>query len=224
MSFYDMASESKENQFKWFVKLNETQGPEAANKYVEILNQMPSVMPKAMMGLNSTAQNVDLIYDNLVTSPAPSLSSLLSVNSSVLSNRNSNDHSSIASLNELINARQSNDIGIHVKNSTQNQPQPQPQPQPQLQPQSGYPLYQRQAGNNFNMQPNNMQMTMIPPANDITDNALFENLFNHNGGPNQGHISNGLHGNAQHFQGLPPLQSFVNPVKPLSNSIHVTQR
>lgn len=61
-----MAAESKENQFKWFVKLNETQGPEAANKYVEVLNQMPSVMAKPMVGLNSTAQNVDLIYDNLV--------------------------------------------------------------------------------------------------------------------------------------------------------------
>lgn len=138
----------------------------------------------------------------------------MSGNLSVLPNRNSNDHSSIASLNELINARQSNDIGLHMKNSTQNQPQPQ----------SGYPLYQRQAGNNFNIPANNMQMTMISPANEISDNTLYENLFNHNGGPNQGHISNGLHGNAQHFQGLPPIQSFVNPVKPLSNPTHVTQK
>lgn len=220
MSFYDMATESKENQFKWFVKLNETQGPEAANKYVEILNQMPSVMTKPPMGINASTQNMDLMFDNLVNGPAPHLSSLLckkehlpndappfiSGNVSALPNRNSNDATSIASLNELINARQNNELGMH-KTSIQKQAQ-----------QQSVPLYQRQAANNFNM-----QMAMITPTNDITDNTLFENLFNHNGGPNQSHISNDLHGNAQHFQGLPPLQSFVNPVKPLSNSVHMTQ-
>lgn len=254
MSFYDMLTESKENQFKWFVKLSETHGLEAANKYAEILSQIPlhleSVMSKPPMGMSTPSiPNPDLMFENLMNGPAPGMGNLLgkkdhlpnestsflggNLNVPTISNRNGSDHSSIANLNDLLNTRQNDHVMQGKKPQTQPpqpqlQPQhpPQPQPQPQAQPlqQQSVPLYQRQAGTTFNIQSNNMQMPMMAPTNEVSDHNLFENLFNHNGGLSQGHISTDLHGNAQHFQGLPPLQSFVSPVKPLTNSVHLTQK
>lgn len=226
-----MATESKDNQFKWFVKLSETQGLEAANKYAEILSQIPqhieAVMPKTPMTLNApTIQNVDLMFENLVNGPAPNLASLIGNkehpsndtapfrgNLPSVPNRNGSDHSSVTSLNDLLLVQQ-NDLELHAKNSMHKH-----------QPQQTVPLYQRQAGSSFNIQPSNMQMPMMTHGNDIGDHNLFENLFNHNGSNlNQSHASNDLHGNAQHFQGLPPLPSFVNPAKSLSNPVNMTQK
>lgn len=226
-----MAAESKDNQFKWFVKLSETQGLEAANKYAEILSQIPlhveQVMSKPPMAMNTPPMpNVDLMFESLVNGPATTLNNLLGKKEhlpndapfsmggkvATLSNRNGSDHTSIASINDLMNVHQ-NEL-LQAKNVLQ---------KPQ---QQSVPLYQRQAtgSSTFNVQSNSMQMPLAALGGDISDHSLFENLFNHNGGLNQSHTTNDLLGNAQHFQGLPPLQSFVNPVKTLSNSVHMTQK
>lgn len=265
MSFYDMAAESKENQFKWFMKLSETQGLEAAHKYAEILSQIPMhleppVMPKPpTMAMNTPPiPNVDLMFENLVN--APSLTNLLTKKdhlpndatpfsiggvgvgvgvgnkvASSLSNRNGSDHTSIASINDLINQAHQSELNLQAKNQQQQHQQQQQlqkaASQPPPQSAQSVPLYQRQAGATYNMhannlQANNMQMPLAATmaGNDLNDHNLFENLFNHNGGLSQGHAANDLLGNAQHFQGLPPLSNFVSPVKSMSNSVHLTQK
>lgn len=248
-----MATESKENQFKWFMKLSETQGLEAAHKYAEILSQIPMHLEPPVMSKPPTMAmntppipNVDLMFENLVNTPSftnllakkdhlPNDSTPFSMGggggggvnkiASTLSNRNgSSDHTSIASINDLINAHQT-ELNLQVKNQQQLQ-KAASQPQPQ-----SVPLYQRQAGSTYNMQANNLQaknmqmpLANTMPGNDINDHSIFENLFNHNGGLSQGHAANDLLGNAQHFQGLPPLSNFVSPVKSMSNSVHLTQK
>lgn len=85
-----MAHEPKENQFKWFVKLVETQGLEAANKYTEILRQFQPMEPVHTMGkpitmsnsqqtpsLSTLGPNIDMAFDTLLSGPAPILSDLL---------------------------------------------------------------------------------------------------------------------------------------------------
>lgn len=42
MSFYDIASQPKEIQYRWFIKLSETYGLEEADKFTELLRQVPS--------------------------------------------------------------------------------------------------------------------------------------------------------------------------------------
>lgn len=112
----------------------------------------------------------------------------------------------------------------------QQQQQQQQSQQQQQQQQQSVPLYQRQAAGSYGMQTNaiqsnNMQMSLTTLGSDINDHTTFENLFNHNGGGlGHSHTTNDLLGNAQHFQGLPPLQSFVNPVKSMSNSVHMSQK
>lgn len=129
-----MVAESKENQFKWFMKLSETQGLEAAHKYAEILSQIPvhlePVLPKPPMAMNTPPiPNIDLMFENL----GPTINNLLTKKEhlpndatsfslggkmATLSNRNGSDHSSITSINDLINVHQ-NEMGLQGKNSLQ---------------------------------------------------------------------------------------------------------
>lgn len=44
MNIYEMAFEPKESQYKWYLKLLETQGQEAANKFTEVLRQVSTMM------------------------------------------------------------------------------------------------------------------------------------------------------------------------------------
>lgn len=91
MSFYDMALEPKENQFKWFVKLVETQGLEAANKYTEILRQVPLTIDQTPINQKTTmnmtqpknvSTNADMVFDSLLSGPTPALNELLGVKES----------------------------------------------------------------------------------------------------------------------------------------------
>lgn len=213
-----MASESKDYQFSWFVNLSETQGLEAANKYAEILNQMTlhleTIMPKPSMAMNKPSiSNVEQMFENLANGPTTSLNNSLCKNEHLpndlssfsLSSRNGSDHSSIACINDLINVCQ-NDLGL--KNVLHNQQQQ------QTQPTSPPPA----------MQPSNMQMALIATANDVAELNLYENLSNHNGGQKPNLIPPDMHGNAQHYQGLPSMQAFVNPANPLSGNPHITQK
>lgn len=83
-----MALEPKENQFKWFVKLVETQGLEAANKYTEILRQVPLTLEQTTMNQKVTMNmsqpknvtpNTDIAFDSLLGGPSPALNELLGV-------------------------------------------------------------------------------------------------------------------------------------------------
>lgn len=77
MSFYDIAIESKENQMKWFMRLMETQGLEAANKFTEILRQVPTqtVTPSlpppkpSVAAPPPTTEQFDLFLDDFMKSP-----------------------------------------------------------------------------------------------------------------------------------------------------------
>ncbi|XP_023294599.2 probable helicase with zinc finger domain [Lucilia cuprina] len=44
VNIYEMAFEPKESQYKWYLKLLETQGQEAANKFTEVLRQVSAMM------------------------------------------------------------------------------------------------------------------------------------------------------------------------------------
>lgn len=44
INIYEMAFEPKESQYKWYLKLLETQGQEAANKFTEVLRQVSAMM------------------------------------------------------------------------------------------------------------------------------------------------------------------------------------
>uniref|UniRef100_A0A182JMB0 Uncharacterized protein n=1 Tax=Anopheles atroparvus TaxID=41427 RepID=A0A182JMB0_ANOAO len=46
-SFFDMALQTKEFQYYWFIKLMETKGLEAANKFTDILRQVPTTVAAA---------------------------------------------------------------------------------------------------------------------------------------------------------------------------------
>lgn len=59
MSFYDVASQSKEYQYRWFIKLSEMYGLEEADKFTELLRQVP-----LMNNVKSTGV-VDSFYNGL---------------------------------------------------------------------------------------------------------------------------------------------------------------
>lgn len=50
MSFYDMANKPRELQYKWFLKLSEQFGLEEADKFVELLKQVPVTSGSMMNG------------------------------------------------------------------------------------------------------------------------------------------------------------------------------
>ena len=50
MSVLDMVLESKEFQYAWFIKLVEMQGLEAANKFTDILRQVPALTTNQQSG------------------------------------------------------------------------------------------------------------------------------------------------------------------------------
>lgn len=151
-----MACEPKENQYKWFLKLGETQGSEAANKYAEILGQVPLPVSTATdlmtkqppLSLNTPTMpnisaNVDMMFENLVNGSTPILGDLLGKKDvpndtafpllgAPLSNRNGNDHASVLTTTDLLNPR---------PNVIPSSLQP-----PQNAAGSSQPLYRRQAG------------------------------------------------------------------------------
>lgn len=59
MSFYDVATQSKEYQYRWFMKLSETYGLEEADKFTELLRQVP------LMASNNAKQMPDGMYNGL---------------------------------------------------------------------------------------------------------------------------------------------------------------
>lgn len=145
-----MALEPRENQFKWFVKLVETQGLEAANKYTEILRQVqlsmePTHIAKPTLSLSNAhqapsmpnlGQNVDMAFDSLLSGPAPILSDLLAgakdSNASIDANAfpmlptntsisNRNGHRSMLNAADMINAHNSE---LSIANQQQLVPPP----------------------------------------------------------------------------------------------------
>lgn len=57
MSFYDVANQPKEYQYRWFMKLSETYGLEEADKFTELLRQVP-LMTKPM-------NHVDALFNGM---------------------------------------------------------------------------------------------------------------------------------------------------------------
>lgn len=145
MTYYDMALEPKDNQFKWYMKLSESHGIEAANKYAEILNQISisvesTLMAKPTIPMNTApvtpnlTANVDIMFESLVNGPAPILNDLLNAKKdlandttgafSMLGTANTSlphrngDHSSILTANDLLNNRTA-DMVLQSKNVQQ---------------------------------------------------------------------------------------------------------
>lgn len=65
MSFYDVANQPKEYQYRWFIKLSETYGLEEADKFTELLRQVPLMTNKSMNqvdalfnGMGDTSKNM----------------------------------------------------------------------------------------------------------------------------------------------------------------------
>lgn len=59
MSFYDVANQSKEYQYRWFMKLSETYGLEEADKFTELLRQVP------LMTSNVKPNHIDSMFNGL---------------------------------------------------------------------------------------------------------------------------------------------------------------
>lgn len=59
MSFYDVANQTKEYQYRWFMKLSETYGLEEADKFTELLRQVP------LMTNNAKPNHIDSLFNGL---------------------------------------------------------------------------------------------------------------------------------------------------------------
>lgn len=62
MSFYDVANQSKDYQYRWFMKLSETYGLEEADKFTELLRQVP------LSGNNNAkpySTNMDALFNGI---------------------------------------------------------------------------------------------------------------------------------------------------------------
>ena len=59
MSFYDVANQPKEFQYRWFMKLSETYGLEEADKFTELLRQVP------LMANNVKPNHIDSLFNGL---------------------------------------------------------------------------------------------------------------------------------------------------------------
>lgn len=58
MSFYDVANQSKDYQYRWFMKLSETYGLEEADKFTELLRQVPlNVKESLFNGMGDSSKN-----------------------------------------------------------------------------------------------------------------------------------------------------------------------
>jgi hypothetical protein len=60
MSFYDVASQTKEYQYHWFMKLSETYGLEEADKFTELLRQVPMMNNKPF-----ASNHVDALFNGM---------------------------------------------------------------------------------------------------------------------------------------------------------------
>ncbi|XP_005175912.1 probable helicase with zinc finger domain isoform X1 [Musca domestica] len=76
MNIYEMAFEPKESQYKWYLKLLETQGQDAANKFTEVLRQVSTMMqqqqPQPQQPVNKPPQHLQQTYmNNMGVQPQP---------------------------------------------------------------------------------------------------------------------------------------------------------
>lgn len=67
VNIYEMAFEPKESQYKWYLKLLETQGQEAANKFTEVLRQVSAMMQQQQQQppqVNKPPQHLQQAYNS----------------------------------------------------------------------------------------------------------------------------------------------------------------
>lgn len=64
MSFYDVANQSKDYQYRWFLKLSENYGLEEADKFTELLRQVSNSKP---------SNNVDALFNGMHLMDAPKM-------------------------------------------------------------------------------------------------------------------------------------------------------
>ncbi|XP_063697246.1 probable helicase with zinc finger domain [Culicoides brevitarsis] len=217
MSFYEMALESKDIQLKWFLRLMETQGIEAANKFTEILRQVPNLMSNS--GMNNHQQQpmmpqktesandleLDNFFDNL---PQPLLKDILG-----LSTSNAPNLGSTASHGTGLGSSHLLGNGIMGSHSSKSSVDSELKDSHQ-----SVPLYRRQAGQSYSSSmasstsASTKNHSIASSTPDILETNFFESieklsqnfttsLFN------QQTFNNDHNG----FQaGLPPLQQLLN--------------
>lgn len=221
MSFYDMALEPKDNQMKWFVRLMETQGIEAANKFTEILRQVPTLATSGVMNhhqmppkAESNELELDNIFDNL---PQPLLKDILGLSTTssnagssssgvssgqMLGNGIMGSHSSKSSIDsELIGSKDSH---------------------------QSIPLYRRQAGQSYSSSIASSASTKNHSIASSTPDMLENNFFESIEKLSQNFTSslfNQPFNEHNGFQaGLPPLQQLLNQANQVqSQQLHQQQ-
>ncbi|XP_055529882.1 probable helicase with zinc finger domain isoform X2 [Wyeomyia smithii] len=211
MSFLDVALQSKEFQYLWFIKLVETQGLEAANKFNDILRQVPTLTP-------STSQQQPI--QKKINPPMPSpaelmLDNILNPNKDILGTNNiqhpttmlhpqQNIGSVLTNGNALLGSNNTKGLlegvdlfGNMSASLTPTELPPLINSNPASATQQSVPLYRRQAGQNYQNSTGSSStaQSIASSTPDLVDNHLQQSLFEAMEGklhPNNGSNTNML--------------------------------
>uniref|UniRef100_A0A1B0CKW5 Putative rna helicase n=1 Tax=Lutzomyia longipalpis TaxID=7200 RepID=A0A1B0CKW5_LUTLO len=232
MSFYEMSLEPKEFQLKWFFKLLETHGLEVANKFAEILRQVPtpcaatgkmtpSIGLKDTPGVQQQQQGgggggnslaglntqVDMAFDSLMSGssiPQPMLRELFGGTGAVGGGGGGGNALPFAA-STASSGRSSDVLGDFT-------------PSP-MSSQQSVPLYRRQASQHYSSSASSQSVTSSTP--DLMENH-HGNLFESSGGgggPGLSSTSSMYHGNFMSnldpfATGLPSIQTLAAGLQP----------
>ncbi|XP_058833823.1 probable helicase with zinc finger domain [Topomyia yanbarensis] len=189
MSFLDVALQSKEFQYLWFIKLVETQGLEAANKFTDILRQVPLAPNTAQhqqpqKKLNPTMPSqADMILENIIN-PNKDVLGSTSLHHSTMLHPQQNVPSVLTNGNALLGPNNGKSLleGVDLfGNMSSSLPNELPliSTNPPSTTQQSVPLYRRQAGQNYqnNSGGTSTAQSIASSTPDLLDNHLQQSLF-----------------------------------------------
>lgn len=186
-----MALQSKEYQYIWFIKLTETHGLDAANKFIDILRQVPTLATAA----GHHNQQPHKKHNTLVPSQADLfLDNILNPNKDVLAPTNiqqptmlhQSQNSSISNGNALLAGQsggksllESVDLFGNLSSTLQNDIPLMGSNSSASSSQQSVPLYRRQAGQNYqnSTASSSNAQSIASSTPDLLDNHLQQSLF-----------------------------------------------
>lgn len=234
MSFLDVALQSKEYQYIWFIKLTETHGLDAANKFIEILRQVPNLATAA----GHHNQQPQKKHNPLIPSQADLfLDNILNTNKDVMAPTNiqqptmhhQSQNASVSNGNALLACQSGGkslldnvDLFGNLSSSLQNDIPLIGSNSSASSSQQSVPLYRRQAGQNYQNSTTSSSnaQSIASSTPDLLDNHLQQSLFDaldnklHPnsssmmfGGQNPSQFGAGDHSNG--FQGFPSIHNLA---------------
>lgn len=233
MSFLDVALQTKEFQYLWFIKLVETQGLEAANKFTDILRQVPTLASttahhqQTHKKLNALIPSqADLFLENLLN---PNKDVLVPTNLQQSAILHQSQNTSISNGNAMMGVQGNSKSLLENVDLFGNLSSPLPNELPLIgsnsstSSQQSVPLYRRQAGQNYqnSTASSSNAHSIASSTSDLLDNhlqqTLFEALDNKQLHPNNGGMMFGGQNMSQYgtgdqtngFQGFPSVHNIA---------------